>query len=43
MKATANGGTAAASAGDGENDDDASPPGTDNQLYGVLEALLDIR
>ncbi|CAM9136680.1 unnamed protein product, partial [Hapterophycus canaliculatus] len=43
VKASANGGAAAAGAGDGENGDGASPPGADNQLYGVLEALLDIR
>ena len=29
--------------GGGGDDDDASSPGKDNQLYGVLEALLDLR
>ncbi|CAN0544387.1 unnamed protein product, partial [Ectocarpus sp. 12 AP-2014] len=34
---------AAGAAGDGGVDDDSISPGADNQLYGVLEALLDLR
>ncbi|CAM9203719.1 unnamed protein product, partial [Laminaria digitata] len=42
----ANGSTGAGAGdggGGGGDDDDASSPGKDNQLYGVLEALLDLR
>lgn len=46
VKANGSTGTGAgdgAGGGGGGDDDDASSPGKDNQLYGVLEALLDLR
>lgn len=46
MKANGSTGAGAgdgAGGGGGGDDDDASSPGKDNQLYGVLEALLDLR